>query len=207
VEPPDVARRVRPNKALQPTVLPPLRCGKTSAELGRWAWSLFEWRQTNRVQYGNIKNMKEKLMELIGVAKMRKSYNTVVCLLLFMTSIVGCKHIPPVPPPIPPARHQITIEGEGKEVIRTTAGPGTCLNAYTTVDVGVSIAGGTAGNTITGNAFCGGNPGASASVTDTGGAGNAKKATGTIIPATVATCTHVYTGIPDSHWLVTCDFY
>ena len=25
-----------PNKALQPTVLPPLRYGKTSAELGRW---------------------------------------------------------------------------------------------------------------------------------------------------------------------------
>ena len=26
-----------PNKALQPTVLPPLRYGKTSAELGRYA--------------------------------------------------------------------------------------------------------------------------------------------------------------------------
>ena len=26
--------KVAPNKALQPTVLPPLRCGKTAAELG-----------------------------------------------------------------------------------------------------------------------------------------------------------------------------
>ena len=30
------ARLVLPNKALQPTVLPPLRHGKTAAELGRW---------------------------------------------------------------------------------------------------------------------------------------------------------------------------
>ena len=29
--------RCLPNKALQPTVLPPLRCGKPAAELGRWA--------------------------------------------------------------------------------------------------------------------------------------------------------------------------
>ncbi len=29
-----------PNKALQPTVLPPLRCGWSSAELGRWARKL-----------------------------------------------------------------------------------------------------------------------------------------------------------------------
>jgi len=28
---------MRPNKALQPTVLPSLRYGKTAAELGRWA--------------------------------------------------------------------------------------------------------------------------------------------------------------------------
>jgi hypothetical protein len=28
---------IRPNKALQPTVLPSLRYGKTAAEFGRWA--------------------------------------------------------------------------------------------------------------------------------------------------------------------------
>ena len=30
-----------PNKALQPTFLPPLRCGKNAAELGRYASKQF----------------------------------------------------------------------------------------------------------------------------------------------------------------------
>lgn len=32
-----IRNNVLPNKALQPTVLPPLRCGNTAAALGRWA--------------------------------------------------------------------------------------------------------------------------------------------------------------------------
>jgi len=38
-----------PNQALQPTYLPPLRCGKSAAELGRWALWVLQFLSINPV--------------------------------------------------------------------------------------------------------------------------------------------------------------
>lgn len=95
------------------------------------------------------------------------------------------------------------INGSGKTVTASSI-PHTAVDCTpgNAVDVAVSIGGGAVGNTIVGNAYCGGILVSTATGVDPG----TKTVTGTQT-TNVATCSWQYTGnLPNSNWWVDCVF-